>query len=405
MSATGAPARRGHAAVSRGWEARSAQVDARFVKAARQRWQALPADHQMQLARCLADCQRAEFTLRHKQVVAVTAGLKRSADAAGDEYLHNRPCLVFVVRRKLTPEQLAKKPGQVLPTEVLVPAWVEGAVQAVAVPTDVQGQRRLLAGRSQADTSFSVGAQGARGSVAWTIVPDGGEPLVVSALHVLSPAPQLDGMGLRAGTSAQALNATGSATVGPNALRASGFGGRVVPGPARSFDVQLAEVLDSKRVRAAFDGLRLSPQLPWVRSEIELDRLLALGHRLEIHVPGNNPRRQNPGQVPLLAERSLVEQDLNLNYDFADGSRRPILHRVIELQVRFGEKTLPGDSGCPVLVASDDKPPSFAGMHIAGDEIRGTSYIIPAWHIIGPGAYEDVGGQMPPGPWRLPAKV
>jgi hypothetical protein len=288
---------------------------------------------------------------------------------------------------------------------LLSPAWVHGCEQVVAVPTDVQHQGRLLSGRAQADTAFTVGAQGARGSLAWAFAPDGGPTMVLSAIHVLSPRPALDGVGLRAGETAQALGPDGSGPIGVTALRSSVFGGRIVAGDARSFDVQLAEVLDPQRIRSAFAALRLSSQLPWVRSETELDQLLASGRPLQIHVPGNNPRRQNPGQPPLLAERSLVEQDLHLEYDFADGSRRNILHGVVELQVRFGETTLRGDSGCPVLLANEGDDPTFVGMHIAGNEAACTSFIVPAWRILGPGSYDEVGGQMPPGPWDLPTRV
>lgn len=405
MSAAASNLQGRRATASRSWEAQSAQEDLKLLDAARTRWRALLPEHQMELARCLADCRRSELTRRHRNVVAVTAGLKRSANAAGEELLHSQPCVVFVVRRKLAPQQLARQPSQLLPTEVLTPAWVDGREQVVAVPTDVQREKRLLGGRAQADTAFAVGAQAARGSLTWGFVPAGGTAMVVAPLHVLSPRPTLDGVGLRSGELAKALNPAGNSSIGTASLKGTQFGGRVVPDNTRSFDVQLAEVLDVQRVRSAFGALRLSTRLPWVRSEAELDQLLAAGRPLEIHVPGNNPRRQNSGQPPLLAERSLVEQDLRLEYDFADGSRHNILHRVLELQVRFGQTTLRGDSGCPVLLPNDDDDPTFVGMHIAGNEAAFTSYIVPAWRILGPGAYEEVGGSMPPGPWQLQIQI
>lgn len=404
MTAGASTPRDRRAVASRSWEAHSAQADLQLLEEARTRWGALRPEHQMGLARCLADCRRAEFTRRHREVVAVTAGLKRSGDAAGQELMHRQPCMVFVVRRKLTPQQLARQPDQLLPVEILTTAWVDGHEQAVAVPTDVQNQKRLLGGRAQADTAVAVGAQSARGSLMWGLKPNGGNAMVVAPIHVLSPRPALDGVGLRPGELVQALDTTGSIPIGAVALRGTRFGGRIVPDSTRSFDVQLADVLDAQRVRSAFGALRLSTRLPWIRSEAELDQLLAAGRALEIHVPGNNPRRKNPGQSPLLAERSLVEQDLRLEYDFADG-RRNILHRVLELQVRFGQSTLRGDSGCPVLLPNDADDPTFVGMHIAGNEAASTSFIVPAWRILGPGAYEEVAGNMPPGPWQLLIQV
>lgn len=396
-----APQPRRQAARSRDWEQASTTSDDALLAGARARWANLPPARQMDLARCLAQCRRGEFARAVRSVVSVTAGLRRRNAADGTEQLHNAPCLVFVVRRKLSAAQLARQPSQRLPQDLLTPAWIDGREQVVAVPTDVQVQSRLLQARAQAAALAGVRAdsldgRSALGAVTWPVTV-GGKRYALAPIHVLSPRPDLDGSGLRAGAQVAARTAQGTAT-GQAVVRATAFGGRVLPGQAPSLDAQLAELLSPTSLAALFGGLRLSAARPWVRSELELDALLADGWALEIHAPANNGRRPQPGMLPLQAERSLVLQDLLLGYDFADGSRRDITHAVLELQVRFDDRTFPGDSGCPVLLRDAEDRCTLAGMHIAGDASRGTSYVVPAWHLMDPGRYADVGGNLPAGP-------
>lgn len=363
----------------------------------------MPAARQMDLARCLAECRRGEFTRAVRTVVSVTAGLRRRNAADGIEHLHNVPCLVFVVRRKLSPAQLARQPSQRLPQDLLTPAWIDGRDQVVAVPTDVQVQARLLRAKAQAAPlsgvrADSVDGRFALGAVTWPVTV-GGKRYALAPIHVLSPRPDLDGSGLRAGAQVAARTVPGAAA-GQAVVRATAFGGRVLPGQAASLDAQLAALLSPAGLAALFGGLRLSAARPWVQTEQELNALLADGWALEIHAPANNDRRPQPALLPLQAERSLVLQDLLLGYDFADGSRRHITHAVLELQVRFGDRTYPGDSGCPVLLRDANDQCTLAGMHIAGDASQGTSYTVPAWQLMDPLRYAAVGGNMPAGVMR-----
>ena len=393
------------AEVSRTWESASAQSDGLLIHDARSRWEALPAARQMQLARSLAECRRAEFTRGVQQVVSVAAGLKRRQGVDGVEHLHNEPCVVFVVRRKVPLERLARRPGQQLPTELLTPVCIDGQDQPVAVPTDVQAQDRFLGGRAQALTAVrteSADGRWSEGVLSWAMTV-GAKRYAVAPIHVLSPLPALDGVGRRQGAQARALatGPTGASSILSTLVRSTAFGGRIVTGAALSFDVQLAEVTDPAGFSALFGGLRLSATRPWVRSELELDELLADGRSLEIHVPVNNPNRTTSDGQPLSAARSLSEHDMRLIYDFSDGRPRDITHRVLELQVRFGDCTLPGDSGCPVLLPNDNDDPTLVGMHIAGNVSRCVSFIVPAWRFLSARSYTEVQGALPPGALRL----
>jgi hypothetical protein len=405
MTAPTAPSRPRAAQVSRTWETASAQVDSRLMEDARRRWAALPNARQMQLARSLAECRRTEFTRAVRQVVAVAAGLKRSNDSDGVEHLHNQPCIVFVVRRKIPLARLTGRADQALPTELLTPVWIDGEDRPVAVPTDVQAQDRFLGGRAQSVTAVRTESADGRwsfGVMAWALTV-GSKRYAVAPIHVLSPLPALDGVGRRKGSLSRDLS---SGSSGQSTLAQSAdFGGRLSAGSALSFDVQLADITDASGFSNLFGGLRLCATRPWVRSESELDTLLADGRSLEIHAPLNNARRKSSdGQPPLSAVRSMSEQSMRLTYDFSDGSRRDIAHRVLELQVRFRDRTLPGDSGCPVLLPNDNDDPTLVGMHIAGNSARRISFMIPAWRILSAQSYLEVEGVLPPGPLKLALK-
>ena len=378
--------------------ARNSPAPNALLADARARWASLAPARQMGLARCLALCRQAEFMRSVRQVVSVTAGLRRRKSEEGVEYLHNEPCVVFIVRRKMTEAQLARSPLQQLPRELLTPAWIDGCDQVVAVPTDVQAQARLKGARAQVMTAVHVaGADGstARGVMAW-VVSAGSQRYALAPIHVLTPFPDLDGVGRCAGAQ---VGLTGA---GQALAVSTDFGGRVVPGEwGPSFDVQWARLLPPASFSALFGGLHLSPARPWVRSEEELDELLASGLSLEIFAPVNNDNRVGGGTPPLLAERSLVEHEWKLTYEFADGSERLIRHRALELQVRFGGRTFKGDSGCPVLLRDANDQFTLVGMHIAGDAERGQSYAVPIWRLLDPQSYANVGGSLPAGALKL----
>lgn len=389
---------------SRDWERRSVQGEDSLWVEARERWASLTPARQMDLARCLARCRQADYTRAYRQVVSVTAGLRRRNDEQGLEHLHNEPCLVFIVRRKLTSKQMERHPSQSLPREILTPAWIDGQEQVVAVPSDVQTQVRMLRARSQALTTIEVqgGGRWGRGSMTWA-VSMGGKRYGIAPIHVLSPWPDLDGVGRRSGAEAS-LQQQDNLDINNPMTRSTAYGGRLVAGAAKSFDAQLADITQPAAFTALFGGLQLAPNRPWIQTEMELDALLADGRSLEIFAPADNGKRPKISTLPLQAVRSLVEQELSLGYDFADGKRRDIIHTVLELQVRFGDRTYPGDSGSPVLLRDANDQFSLVGMHIAGDGTKGTAYVVPVWRLMDPQSYASVGGSLPAGPIKLESR-
>jgi hypothetical protein len=306
--------------------------------------------------------------------------------------------VVFRVRRKLSLAQLARQPAQQLPADLLTPAWVGGRWQAVAVPTDVQVLSRVLGARAQSVAGVRADHPDGRfalGVLAWPVTI-GARRYALAPIHVLSPLPNLDGVGRRAGAQAAQRTVAGQ-PMGAALVQATAHGGRLAAGGAPSFDVQLASLLPSGSVGSLFGGLRLSASQPWIRKAADLDVLLASGSSLEIHPPGNNNRRPQGSVLPLQAERSLDVHPMPLGYDFDSPPRRDIFHEVMELQVRFGECTYAGDSGCPVLLRHADDTLTLVGMHIAGDTARGLSYVVPVWHLLDPQRYGAVNGSVPAG--------
>jgi len=387
---------------SRRLEQHAAAPDAAVWSAARQRWQSLSFGRQLQLAQVLAASRREELVPRYRQLVQIGAGLKRRQDAQAQEYLHREVCLIFIVRRKLAPGAAGLSAAQLLPRELLTPAWVDGRDQLVAVPCDVQPQERVLGGRAQLAAAVATddGAGHSEQGSLTCAVRAGGRSYALSAIHVLSPQP-LDGGPLRAPVAVRRLVADGAASEAQSCARSKAFGGRLARWPVRSFDAQLAEIADGKRLKAALAGLLLSAQRPWVRSIADLGDRLADGRLLELLVPANHPARGGGGVVSLSASLDMSDEDRVLDYVFADGEGQ-VLHQALKLQLRFGEATLPGDSGCPVIVRNDGgEAPSLVGMHIAGNPQERTSFVIPAWRLFDVDSYLGVDGELPDGGLKL----
>ena len=375
-----------------------AAADADTLATAQRRWADLDISRQLQLAQVLADCRRAEFTRKIRNVVQVAAGFKRIEDEQGREFLHRCACIVFVVRRKLPSSRLPQGRDQAVPGFLLTPAWVDGCDRMVAVPTDVQQEEQLLGARSQAASAIAVErspSQGNAGSVAWVLKAGDQQTYALAPIHVLSPLPRGSGQGIVDDTEALRLaNATRPFDTGA-VLRATAHGGRLAAHPVRSFDAQFGKVLDRARLRKALHGIELSAQHPWARG------IGDIGDRtLEIPVPSNHLKRRVERQEPLIAKLSLAPVDTLLTYRL-DSGEGTVTHRVMQLQLLFGAVTLEGDSGCPVLLRNDDDTLTFAGMHIAGDTLKRLSFVIPAWDLMNEEKYLEVGGSVPPGPWRL----
>lgn len=392
-------------AASRLLEAVSAAADQDGVMPqARRRWQELDFAQQFAIAELVASSRRADCTRSYRSVVQVAAGLRRRNSAQGREYLHREVCVVFIVRRKLSEGRLARRPQQRLPIELLSPACVDGRPCLVAVPTDVQRQERVIDGRALGASAICASLPGGateHGSVACALATAGGASHALAPMHVLSPLPTDGGQGITPGVSITRVVRSTPPFDDQDVLVGSAFGGRVARAPVRSFDAQFAEIVDRSRLAAAMKGLRLSATRPFVRDMHDLATRLADGRTMGIHVPSNHLRRRKDQTPPLAAVLSLGEIDFTLDYDFRDGPG-PVLHQALELQVLFGDATMSGDSGSPVLVGNDGgEAPSLVGMLIAGNPTRRVAFVIPAWRLLAAESYAVVGGSTPPGQWQL----
>jgi hypothetical protein len=279
---------------------------------------------------------------------------------------------------------------------------VDGKQVLCAVPVDVQLQTRLLGATAQAETAVFSQPQGAGkpdfGAVTCIVADGNGVRYAMAPIHVLSPYPQADGRGINDGA-VNVYRVKSKQQRPPDAapfLRSTRFGGRLAPEPVRSFDVQLARILDPARLQQAFVGIDLSPEQPCVNSIVELGDLLKDGRCMEILVPNNHPDHLGTLRPAPQATLSLVDGDHIIWYRFAQKAMAA-LHKVLELQLAVGDRTGGGDSGSPVVIPGEDSNYRFVGMHIAGNPEQRTSYVIPAWKLFNGLEYADVGGSLPPG--------
>ena len=314
--------------------------------------------------------------------------------------------MIFVVRHKPNGEHQPLPADQRLPCELLASAWIDGRDESVAIPTDVQPQSYVLGATAQGASAVHTqpaAATGTEGSLACALSIDGRTRFVLAPLHVFSPT-SVDGQGAVTGATVRRLVNDAPPFDKRPALTTTSFGGRLARAPVRSFDVQFADVSGREEVAVALAGLKLSVKRPWVRDIGELGECLADGRVMQILVPSNHLKRRVADQPPLLAALSMTEADHLLDYIFHDG-HGSVLHNTLQLQIRFGDATLPGDSGCPVVVANKGDGATLVGMHIAGNSGTGMSFVIPAWRLLAADSYLEVGGSVPAGSWKLMASV
>ena len=395
-------------AASKKLELRSLESASIDLDEARQNFESLSMGEQLNLAQHTAEARKSEYTRLVTNVVAVTAGLRRQRDAYGHEHIHPSPCVVFVVRTKPSKAELRHTPPQVLPQRLITSVLTGGTLKHFSIPVDVQLQDRLLSATAQADTAvFARSSQSGRadfGTVTCVVVDGAGTRYAMAPIHVLSPYPVSNGRGISAAAAPNVFRVASAASPPDSApfLRSTVFGGRLAPEPLRSFDVQLAAIADRHRLSAAFSGVNLSRDMPYVGSIVELGNLLRDGRRMEILVPNNHPDHLGTLRTPPQATLSLVDTDQTIWYQFSS-QQQPVLHNVLELQLVAGDSTNAGDSGSAVVIPGDDSSYRFVGMHIAGNKSRRTSFVIPAWKLLNGLEYASVGGAMPPGGLDLAA--
>lgn len=362
------------------------------LRAARAAYASLPLATQLRLVEEVVEARSHDFVHYFDNVVAVHAGVRRRRDKNGRERLGKTPCVIFVVRNKWpTPEH--GRTGQRLPSELLTHADIDGQRRICAIPTDVQHAEPLARVRDQALTAIQVPVQGstarATGTLAWPLRV-GNQVVVLAPLHVMSPLPDLQSGGRRAGAGVHAVDAQGQPQGGPPFLTTLNAGGRLMPWPALSFDAQLAAINDSGSVGNAFRGVRFSASRPFLRSVAEVLQA-STGAGLQILVPDNLPKLGGVARGPLPAGYSRnITKDTPLVYRVAGGLTAFVAHSlVIELQVKLGNRTLDGDSGSAVVTPAADGF-TLAGMHIAGNSDTGLSFMLPAWQLFDPLFYQSI---------------
>lgn len=360
-------------------------------------------DHatQMRLARETALTRGAELTLAYRNVVMVAAGHKYKRRKDGRERRIELPCVVFVVRRKWTADESAARDPQRLPAGLL--AFADDALGRrvlCAVPTDVQHVDRFCGARATAQRAVFVDTPALEfGTITCAVELRGAgakRRLAMSALHVLSPLPELDPVAMRTGAEITRL-ARGVPPAQPPLLgRSVAIGGRLRSGTAISFDVQLAEVLQGAwaTLRPMLADLALSPTVPFVASADDFHALSREG--FELLVPDNHPDAGFEPRPPMLARfDTFMPPSFSVAYDVTEAgghARRRVHHfELLQLVLASGRRTLQGDSGCPVVFWRDDGSATLVGMHIAGD--GKLSYVLPAWQLFDLDNY----WQRPPG--------
>ena len=291
--------------------------------------------------------------------------------------------VIFLVRSKIALTRINQ--AQRLPRELLVHSGLPSTSPLCAVPTDVQTVDSLAAARAQAPIGVAV--RDFVGSLCWP-VRSGGRNLLLAPLHVLSPEAPLGANGLLPGLDVQGLDVDGALN-GDHLARTLRGGGRLMPPPRESFDVQLAEPIDHKALKKMFVGLSLSSSRPSVREGAEVAAFSQDGS-LRVLVPDQNGGGLVRGALPAHLVRHIATPTPIL-YRTDDGSERPVQTGLLELHLRFGNATEAGDSGAPVL-GGPDGAATLVGMHIAGNPETGTSLVIPAWDLLNEGLYQGLPG-------------
>ena len=291
-----------------------------------------------------------------------------------------------------------------MPKELLGFADVAGQRSLCAVPCDVQWQDRLLAVRAQAASAIALGPAGGEslGTVSFVVNAPDGKLYAVAPIHVLSPSLPLDGRGVVGGNLAWRVIGQ-EAPADQELLRSTLKGGALRPfkadDPVESLDVQLAEVTDRAKLREALQGWKLSAKQPMVTGEPALAALMVT-RRAYLMVPSNHPHAPAP-RLPIEVTLSMGERLHFPTYHFGGGEPVAARHRVLELCLLDGQRSLHGDSGSAVVLDLGQGEFSLIGMHIAAGEPSGNSFVIPAWRMFNPMAYLKVDGQWFDGPVTL----
>lgn len=354
----------------------------------------------MALVREIVATRAAELTLAYRNVVMVTAGFKSRRSADGVDEVHPRPCVIFVVKRKWAPDAEGPR-EQALPSRLLCFGGDGAERRLYAVPTDVQLAAEFHGAVARTASCVLVDDPDPDFRLPGTVTCGvrlhgtvGTTALALSAMHVLSPV---------AAQPLPAADAELTAVGGGPAVRghSTAWGGHIDGETGTGFDAQLAGVDDLPWFNAAFAGLALATDRPYVATREAFDDLAAR-MRFQILAPANHPDHGGIEREPMLAQfTDMAPEEQTIDYQIRFRGlfqTVAIRHReLVRLRVLDAcPPPLSGDSGSAVICWWPDGSMVLTGMFIASHGAPGRErvcYVLPAWQLFDTGNWSG----LPPG--------
>lgn len=339
----------------------------------------------MEIASAAAGEHKNALTEMYPELVMVTTGFRHRRDAQGVYALHPEPCIVLTVRDKWAAGGHVGTNEKPLPRYLYVTKRAGRKSARYGVPTDIQDVKWLSdvtpQGASQIVMSTPGNPTGALTCALDVVTAGGSQRFALSALHVLSPMPDVDGLP-RAGAPFRQFG--GAKGIGLS----TGFGG-AMRSNAPSMDVQLATI-NPAVLEDAFANLPRG-SVAYARSPADVN---AIAHTSSfIVVVPTNALWDGAGDRPSVYTQfsSYVNASFSIPYDVTrNGVTFPeefCFSELIMVAAGVGNPvTLPGDSGSPVIAVSGGAA-LLVGMLIAGPKIGSgidRMFILPAWTIFNP---------------------
>lgn len=339
----------------------------------------------MEIASAAAREQKKALAEMYPDLVMVTTGFRHRRDAQGVYALHPEPCVVLTVRDKWAAGGHSRTNEKSLPQHLFVTRRAGRKSARYGVPTDVQDVKWLSdvapQGPSQIVMSTLGNPTGALTCALDVVTAGGSQRFALSALHVLSPMPDVDGLPRAGAPFGQSGGAQGIGL-------STGFGG-AMRSSAPSMDFQLASV-NPTVLQAAFVNLPRG-SVAYARSPADVNAIAHTSSFMVV-VPTNVNWGGAGVRSPVYTQFSAyVNASFSIPYDVTrNGVTFPEDFRFSELiMVAAGvgnPVTLPGDSGSPVIAVSGGAA-LLVGMLIAGPKIGSgidRMFILPAWTIFDP---------------------
>ena len=313
-------------------------------------WRKLSTDKQLAIVREVVETRAPELSRAYKDVVSVTAGVKRSRERKVDKQLLRRPvpAVIFTVKKKLGKRRV--KPNHKIPVEIFTYHTIARKRVRCAIPTDVECRTQ---GIPITPDNRKIAVAGRTGVITCAVkLPrKKGRPrpfYAMSCRHVFKNV----GEDVRLG--------------GDRIAVTTNKRGELVRGPNFSFDAALAEVTDSIILGHALEGLHI-PRRAGKLSDIPLNYWILTGRGA-------------------LRAQYRSDYDGTIDYSGIPGARHAVL---IESRM-LDEVSRPGDSGSPVTTLKSGG--MLLGMHISGNGDAGgdSALMIPAWELLMCSNYQNV---------------